>query len=76
MKPAHERLVELVYQCGVTTDWLLGRDVVEAEVLKETEASFRDAVSGLPLEDLQSIQEFIRFVRESRRRKRRTKTGA
>ena len=76
MKPAHARLVELAYQCGVTTDWLLGRDLVEAEVLKETEASFRDAVAGLPLEDLESIQEFIRFVRERRRRKRRTKFGS
>ena len=75
MKPTHERLLELAYQCQVTTDWLLGRDVVEAEVLKETEASFRDAVAGLPLEDLESIQEFIRFVRERRRRTRRTKTG-
>ena len=74
MKPAHERLAELAYQCGVTTDWLLGRDVVEAEVLKETEASFRDAVAGLPLEDLQSIQEFIRFVRERRRMKRKSNT--
>ena len=74
MKPAHDRLLELAYQCRVTTDWLLGRDLVEAEVLKETEASFRDSVAGLPLEDLESIQEFIRFVRERRRRKRRTKT--
>ena len=76
MKPTHERLVELAYQCQVTTDWLLGRDVVEAEVHKETEASFRDAITGLPLEDLQSIQEFIRFVRERRRRKRTTRAGA
>ena len=75
MKPTHERLLELAYQCQVTTDWLLGRDVVEAEVLKETEASFRDAIAGLPLEDLESIQEFIRFVRERRKRTRRTKTG-
>ena len=75
MKPTHERLLELAFQCQVTTDWLLGRDVVEAEVLKETEASFRDAIAGLPLEDLESIQEFIRFVRERRRRTRRTKTG-
>ena len=74
MKPAHERLAELAYQCGVTADWLLGRDVVEAEVLKETEASFRDAVAGLPLEDLESIQEFIRFVRERRRMKRKANT--
>ena len=70
MKPSHEHLVELAYRCEVTTDWLLGRDVVEAEVLEETDASFRQAVTGLPVEDLESIREFIRFVRERRRRAR------
>ena len=68
LKPNHGHLVELAYRCGVSTDWLLGRDVVEAEVLKEMNASFREAVAGLPLEDLESIWEFIRFVRERRRK--------
>ena len=65
-KPAHERLVNLAACCDVTTDWLLGRDIVEAEVLDEADVSFRDAIAGLPLEDLESIREFIRFVRHRR----------
>ena len=42
---------------------MLGRDVIEAEVF------FRGAVAGLPQEDLRSIQNFIKFVREQRRRR-------
>ena len=69
MKPSHEHLLELAYRCEVSTDWILGRDVVEAELLKEADVSFRNAISGLPMEDLDSIMEFIRFVRERRRRR-------
>ena len=68
-KPSGEHLVDLASRCEVSTDWLLGRDVVEADVLKQVEASFRSSVAGLPLEDLESIQNFIEFVREQRRRK-------
>ena len=67
MRPSNEHLVELASRCEVSTDWLLGRDVVEAEVLKEMNVSFRDAIAGLPLEDVESIWEFIQFVRERRR---------
>ena len=69
MKPSHKNLLELAYRCEVSTDWILGRDVLEAELLKEADVSFRNAISGLPIEDVESIQEFIRFVRERRRRK-------
>ena len=68
MKPTPERLLELAYQCETSTDWLLGRDVVEAEILKEADVSFRNAIEGLPMEDIESIMNFIRFVREQRRR--------
>ena len=68
MKPSHEHLLELAYRCEVSTDWILGRDVVEAELLKEADVSFSNVVSGLPMEDIDSIMEFIRFVRERRRR--------
>ena len=68
VRPNHEHLVNLARHCGVSTDWLLGRDVIEAEVLKEMNVSFRDAVAGLPLEDVESIWEFIEFVRERRRK--------
>ena len=69
MKPNHDHLVELASRCGVSTDWLLGRDVMEAEVLSEVNASFREAVADLPTEDIESIWEFIRFVRERRRQR-------
>ena len=68
MKPNHEHLLELAHRCEVSTDWILGRDVIEAELLKEAEVSFRGAVAGLQQEDLESIQNFIKFVREQRRR--------
>lgn len=67
MKPTPEHLVELAQRCGTTTDWLLGRDVVEAEILKEADVSFRNAIAGLPMEDLESIMNFIQFVRQQRR---------
>lgn len=69
MNPNQEHLVELASRCGVSTDWLLGRDVMEAEVLGEMNASFREAVADLPTEDIESIWEFIRFVRERRRQR-------
>ena len=68
MKPTPEHLLELAYQCETSTDWLLGRDVVETEILKEADVSFRNAIEGLPMEDIESIMNFIRFVREQRRR--------
>ena len=40
------------------------------ELLKEAEVSFRGAVEGLPTEDLESILNFIRFVRQQRRGRR------
>ena len=71
MKPTPEHLLELAYRCETSTDWLLGRDVVEAEILREADVSFRNAIGGLPMEDLETIMNFIRFVREQRRRKER-----
>lgn len=70
-KPNSQHIVELAHICEVSTDWILGRAVVEAELLEEAEVSFRNAVDGLPLEDVEEIQEFIRYVRQRRRRKRR-----
>ncbi|MDE2933961.1 MAG: helix-turn-helix transcriptional regulator [Chloroflexota bacterium] len=68
-KPSNEHLVELASRCEVSTDWLLGRESVEAEVLEEAEVSFRSAVANLPREDIEEIKNFIAFVREQRRRK-------
>ena len=73
VKPKHEHLEELAFRLEVSTGWILGRDVVEAELLKEASVSFHDAVEGLPLEDIETIQNFINFVRQERRR--RTEAG-
>ena len=72
MKPQHHNLVEIAFHTGAGVAELEGRDVVEAELLKETELAFRDAVSGLPMEDVESIRNYIRFIRAERRRRRRT----
>ena len=72
-KPTHDHLEELAFHCQVSTAWLLGRDVVEAKLLREASVSFHEAVQGLPLEDVETIQNFIRFVRQERRR--RTEAG-
>ena len=73
VKPTHEHLEELAFRCQVSTAWILGRDVLEAELLKEASVSFYDTVEGLPLEDIETIQNFISFVRQERRR--RTEAG-
>ena len=73
VKPKHEHLEELAFRCQVSTAWILGRDVLEAELLREASVSFHDAVEGLPLEDIETIQNFINFVRQERRR--RTEVG-
>lgn len=71
MKPQHEHLVELAFHCETSAEHLLGQTVVESELLKEAEVSFRDALAGLPMEDIESIQNYIKFVRSERRRRRR-----
>lgn len=73
VKPTHEHLEELAFSCQVSTAWILGRDVLEAELLREASVSFHDALEGLPLEDIETIQNFINFVRQERRR--RTEAG-
>ena len=47
----------------------LGPDVLEADLLREAHVSFHDAIAGLPLEDIESIHNFVRFVRQERRRR-------
>ena len=69
VRPKHDHLEELAFRLEVSTAWVLGRDVVEAELLREASVSFYDAVDGLPLEDIEAIQNFINFVRQERRRK-------
>ena len=71
MKPSSEHLVDLAHRLGISTDWILGTDVLEAELLEEADVSFRGSIEGLPIEDLEEIQEFIRYVRQRRRRRKR-----
>ena len=71
MKPNSDHLIELAYLFEVSTESLFGMNVVEAELLNEADVSFRGSIAGLPLEDLEEIQDFIRFVRERRRKKKR-----
>ena len=73
VKPKHEHLEELAFSLEVSPAWVLGRDVLEAELLKEASVSFHDAIVGLPLEDIETIHNFINFVRQERRR--RTEAG-
>ena len=73
MKPQRGNLMEIAFHCHTSVAELEGRDVLEAELLKEAELSFRDAVDGLPIEDVESIQSYIRFVKSERRKRRRTK---
>lgn len=70
-KPNHANLAEVAFHTQASVAELEGRAVVEAELRKEAELSFRDAVAGLPLEDVESIQNYIRFVKAERRRRRR-----
>lgn len=71
MKPNHANLAEVAFHTQASVAELEGRVVVEAELRKEAELSFRDAIVGLPLEDVESIQNYIRFVKAERRRRAR-----
>ena len=62
MKPNSDHLLELAYLFEVSTESLFGMNVVEAELLNEADVSFRGSIAGLPLEDLEEIRDFIRFV--------------
>ena len=66
MQPTPEHLTELAQALGVSTDWLLGRNEAMEELLSEAELSFRQAVAGLPAENVETNREFIQFVRDRR----------
>lgn len=74
VKPNHDHMTELAFHLETSVAELEGRDVLEAELLQETEVSFRDAIEGLPMEDVESIRNYVRFVRAERRRRRRRET--
>ena len=70
MQPTPEHLTELAQALSVSTDWLLGRDEVLEGLLNEAEVSFRQAVAELPPEDVETIRDFIHYVRDRRLRGR------
>lgn len=71
MKPTTEHLVEVAFHCATSVKQLVGQELLEAELLEARELSFRSAIAGLPEEDIESIHNYIRFVRAERRRRRR-----
>ena len=72
MRPHHHNLLAIASHTGASVPDLEGRDAVEAELRKEAEASFRDALDSVPPEDIEMITRFIRFVRAERHRRRRS----
>lgn len=71
MKPNRANLSEIAHHCATSPAALEGLDVVKAELLREAELSFRDALVRLPAEDIESIRNYIRFVKSERRRRSR-----
>lgn len=70
VRPTHEHLVEIAFHCRTSVRELEGREWIRSELLREAEVTFRDAVEGLPDEDIEEIGEFIRFVRSRGRRRK------
>lgn len=76
MRPHRHNLAAIANHCGTSVAELEGRGAVEAELIREAEASFRDALDGLPVEDIETIRTFIRFVRAERHRRTRAAKAA
>ena len=70
MKPHHHNLRAIASHTGTSVADIEGRTAVEAELRREAEAAFHDALDDLPPEDIESIRNYIRFVRSERRRRR------
>ncbi len=70
MRPNDENLSAIAYPCATTPAALEGLDMLHAELLREAEVAFRDALVGLPPEDIEVIRNSIRFVKSERRRRR------
>ena len=65
-RPSLPQLKELAARCGTTPDWLLGRDLIEEVFLEQARHSYvclgGIPLEDLPLEDLDSIRQFILWV--------------
>ncbi len=71
MRPQRHNLVEIAHHTGTTPEELEGRAAAEAALLREAEQAFHDAMQGLPLEDIASVRNYIRFLKSERRRQER-----
>lgn len=71
MRPLRDNLVAIAHHTGTSPEDLEGRAADEAQLLREAELAFRDAVEGLPMEDIASIRNYIRFLKAERRRRQR-----
>ena len=71
MRPQRENLVAIAHHTDTSPEALEGRGAAEAQVLREAELAFRDAIGGLPMEDIASIRNYIRFLKAERRRRER-----
>ena len=54
---------------GVTADWILGRESAAQTVMEEAELALRGAATELTEEEMQSVADFIQFVRRQKRDK-------
>lgn len=72
-RPALWQVLEVAGRCGVTPDWLMGRDLVEEFLLNSERCWFRlqpgVRLQDVPLEDVEAALDFIRYA-ERRRRER------
>ena len=73
MKPHHHNLLAIATHTGTSVSDIEGRSAAEAELRREAETAFRDALDDLPPEDIESIRSYIRFVRSERHRRRRSR---
>ena len=71
MRPQRENLVAIAHHTGTTPEQLEGRGSDEAQLVREAELAFHDAIEGMPMEDIASIRNYIRFLKSERRRRER-----
>ena len=70
-RPSIDQTVKPASVCSTTPDWLLGRDLIEEALREEAEHAYvcihpHTSIHDLPVEDLDSIREFIAHVKQRR----------
>ncbi len=67
--PMPENLPKIATLYGVTIDAILGRESAAQTVMEEAELALRGAATELTEEEMQSVADFIQFVRRQKREK-------